>query len=134
MVLDAIRLAMRNAIGARRRRGMFAICDYLIQPRCERRRVVTWTIGEHRRRQDEADCAKREAEAEARTKSTREAELERRREWLRNLLQAREHSEDDGPLPGGLTESLSAKWVNRAGRKGCWRLRTVNIGQPSSVG
>src|ERR1700726_36739 len=82
-------------------------------------------IREHQRRQDDADRAKREAEAEARRQAESKAHLERRREWLRNLeFQAREHFGDGGPLPGDveLAESLSAEWVNRAGRKESWLL------------
>jgi hypothetical protein len=122
---EAIRHARRNLDWFPSIKEMIAICDQLIEPRREQRRVVTWMIREHQRRQEEAHRAKREAEADARRQAERKAQLERRREWLRNLeFQAREHFGDGGPLPGDveLAESLSAEWVNRAGRKESWLL------------
>ena len=62
---------------------------------------------------------------EARRQAESKAQLEWRREWLRNLeFQAREHFGDEGPLPGDgeLAESLSTEWVNRSGRKESWLL------------
>jgi hypothetical protein len=125
ILTEAIRHARRTLDWFPSIKEMIAICDQLIGPRREQRRVVTWMIHEHQRRQDEADRSKGEAEAEARREAERDAQLGRRRERLRNLeFQAREHFGDDGPLPGDveLAESLSAEWVNRLGRKVSWLL------------
>ena len=110
ILTEAIRHARRTLDWFPSIKEMIAICDQLIGPRREQRRVVTWMIHEHQRRQDEADRAKREVEAEARRQAEHKAELGRRREWLQNLeCKAREHFGDDGPLPGDveLAESLS---------------------------
>jgi hypothetical protein len=120
---EAVRQARRTLDWFPSIKEMVAICDQLIKPRREQRRVVTWMICEHQQRRDEAERVKREAEAEARRQAERKVKLERRREWLRNLeLRAREHFGNDGPLPGDveLAEGLSAEWVKRAGREGSW--------------
>jgi hypothetical protein len=122
---EAIRHARRTLDWFPSIKEMIAICDQLIEPRREQRRVVTWMIHEHQRHGDEADRSQRGAEAEARREAERDAQLGRRRDWLRNLeCKAREHFGDDGPLPGDveLAESLSAEWVNRLGRKVSWLL------------
>ncbi len=121
---EAIRHARRNLDWFPSIKEMIAICDQLIEPRREQRRVVTWMIREHQRRQEEADRAKREAEADARRQAERKAHLERRREWLRNLeFQARKRFGDDGPVPGDveLADSLSATLVCRAGKRVSWQ-------------
>ena len=124
ILTEAIRHARRTLDWFPSIKEMIAICDQLIGPRREQRRVVTWMIHEHQRRQDEADRAKREVEAEARRQAEHKAELEWRREWLQNLeLQAREHFGDDGPLPGDvqLADSISNSEVSRGGKRISWQ-------------
>src|SRR5207237_5603318 len=82
---EAIRHARRTLDWFPSIKEMIAICDQLIEPRREQRRVVTWMIHEHQRHGDEADRSQREAEAEARREAERGAQLGRRRDWLRNL-------------------------------------------------